>query len=75
MRYKNAADLEQERMERLGDKISAARKRGVCSHGWLQGPPGPVGKPTSVVTCHDCGAVFPDFETAYAANRKVIDGL
>ena len=75
MRYKNAAELEMERMERLGAKIAKARKAGHCTHGWLQGPPGPAGKPTTVVTCLHCGATFPDFGAAYAANREAMDAL
>ena len=72
MRYKNAAELEGERMQRLGNKISAARKRGICTHGWLQGTPGNDDGP---VKCLHCGAMFQGFTAAYAANREAIDNL
>ena len=75
MRYKNGAELEMERMQRIGNRIGAAKKLSYCTHGWLQGPPGPVGKPTTVVTCNDCGAVFPDFDAAYAANKEAMRNL
>ena len=48
-----------------------ARKK-ICSHGWLQGPPGPPGKPTNVVTCHYCGKVFADFDEAYTERAELL---
>ena len=75
MRYKNSAEREWDRMVLLGNKISAAKARGVCTHGWIQGPPGPAGRPTTIATCLDCGQTWPTVEEAYAANRAAIDNL
>ena len=76
MRYKNGAELEMERMQRIGDRMAKARKEsGYCTHGWLQGPPGPVGKPTTVATCLHCGATWPTIEDAYAANKEAMRNL
>jgi hypothetical protein len=48
-------------LDAAGNKIAALRRRGICTHGWLSGPPG---KP--VITCNDCGATF---ETYAARDR------
>ncbi len=71
MRYKNAAELEGERMQRLGDKIAAARKRGICTHGWAQGTPGADGP----VKCLDCGATWATSEEHHAANKAAYRAL
>ena len=52
------ADLEMAELTASANRISRLRKRGICTHGWVQGPPGPAGKPTSIWTCHDCGKTF-----------------
>lgn len=75
MRYKNAAELEMERMQRIGDRIGRAKAAGYCTHGWLQGPPGPASKPTNIVTCLDCGATWPTIEEAHAANKQAMRDL
>ena len=75
MRYKNHAELEMERMQRIGDRIGRAKAQGYCTHGWLQGPPGPANKPTKVVTCLDCGTIFQTMDEAYAANKAAMRGL
>jgi len=64
-----------ERMQRIGDRIGKARKAGYCTHGWLQGPPGPPDKPTKVATCLHCGAIWPTMDEAYAANKEAMRNL
>lgn len=71
MRYKNNAELEMERMQKLGDKIFAAKKLGICSHGWVQGTPGANGP----VKCLDCGATWATDEDHYAANRAAMNDI
>ena len=72
MRYKNHAELEIERMQRIGNALAAAKRRGVCSHGWTQGQPGAGDGP---VQCLDCDARFPDQAAAHAAHKAVISSL
>lgn len=69
-RNPNAA---QAKLEAAGRKIAELRARGICTHGWLQGPPGPKDKPTTVVTCLDCGKVWKTLAEAYAAGRQARD--
>ena len=52
------ADIEMADLQREAGRLARLRKLGFCGHGWVQGPPGPVRKPTSVWTCLDCGKVF-----------------
>ena len=67
-----SADLEMAELTAGARREARLRKAGNCAHGWLQGPPGPVGKPTAVVTCLHCGQVFADFEDAYAARKEAL---
>lgn len=60
-------------LERKGRKIAALRARGICTHGWLQGPPGPASAPCSDVTCLHCGAKWATMAEAYAAGRKAME--
>lgn len=53
------ADLEMASLQEAGNTIARLRKRGICTHGWIQGPPGPASKPTTVWTCHHCGKTWP----------------
>jgi len=64
----NAADYQQAKLERLGDRIAQLKAQGICSHGWLKTPAG--GK----ATCLDCGAVFNSFNDAMRAGREIIRG-
>lgn len=53
------------KLERAGNRIAALKARGVCTHGWMQGPPG---KP--VLTCLDCGREFADMREHMEARRE-----
>jgi hypothetical protein len=64
----NAADYQQAKLERLGDRIADLKKQGICSHGWLKTPPG------QQVTCLDCGSVFPSFSAALQAGKDILRG-
>ena len=65
----NAADYQQAKLERLGDRIADLKKQGICSHGWLKTPPG-----QQQATCLDCGLVFPSFSAALQAGKDVQRG-
>lgn len=54
LRYaERCPDGAQARLERAGNKVAALKARGICTHGWMQGPPG-----KAVLTCLDCGQEF-----------------
>lgn len=63
------ADYQQAKLERLGDKIAELTRQGICSHGWLQTPPG-----QHKTTCLDCGAIFQSFDAAMRAGREILRG-
>lgn len=71
MRYKNGAELEMERMQRIGDRIGRAKAKGYCTHGWAQGTPGADGP----VKCLDCGATWATSAEHHAANREAMNNL
>jgi len=52
------ADFELRELEASAARQAARARKGICSHGWLQGPPGPAHKPTKVWTCNHCGATW-----------------
>lgn len=55
------ADIEQASIEAAGRRLASLRRRGICSHGWIQGASGPClnGEfDRSPVVCLDCGATF-----------------
>ena len=60
------ADFEMRSLQAKGARSSALKRRGICDHGWLQGPPG---KP--IVTCNHCGKEFASFEAAYAEHDEL----
>ncbi len=64
----NDIDMEQARMEALGDEIARLRKLGICTHGHLQGPPG---KP--VLTCLDCGTEFGSHQEVNESRRHLLN--
>lgn len=66
------ADFEMRDLQAQANRESRLRKRGICAHGWTQGPPGPPDKPTSVVTCLYCGQTWQTDAEAYAARREVL---
>jgi hypothetical protein len=49
------ADLEMAGFMESARHFNALRKRGICLHGWIQGPPGPPGNPCNDWKCKDCG--------------------
>lgn len=52
------ADDLTEKLHRMGNAMSAARKNGKCAHGWRQGKPGPgLPRDTDPVKCLHCGKV------------------
>lgn len=65
----NHADILQAKLERLGDKIAELKAQGVCSHGWLETPPG-----QAQTVCLDCGARFNSFQDAMRAGREILRG-
>ena len=74
----NDIDMEQARMEALGDafkklealgdQVARLRKLGICTHGHLQGPPG---KP--VLTCLDCGTEFDSHQEVNESRRHLLN--
>jgi ribosomal protein L37AE/L43A len=52
------ADIEMHALTQAAIQAANRRKHGICDHGWRQGPPGTAHKPTTIWTCHDCGATF-----------------
>lgn len=60
-------DAAQRQLEAAGKKIAALKARGICTHGWIQGPPG---KP--VITCLDCGATFESSSEHMESRRKAL---
>jgi len=40
------------------NRSAALRKRGICDHGYIQGPPGHRQAPRSDWLCLDCGKTF-----------------
>jgi len=68
----NAADIEMAQLQAAANHESRLKKRGICTHGWLQGPPGPVNKPTNICTCLHCGKTWPTVEDAYKERRELL---
>jgi len=66
------ADLEMAGLQATANREARLRRKGICSHGWLQCPPGPPDKPTTVVTCLHCGQVFKTEAEAYEAKREAL---
>lgn len=61
-------DAAQAKLERAGRKIDALKARGICTHGWMQGPPG-----KAVLTCLDCGREFASHEEHMQARREAFN--
>ncbi len=61
-------DAAQAKLERIGRKLDALKKRGICTHGWMQGPPG---KP--ILTCLDCGCEFTTHAEHEAARKEAFN--
>jgi hypothetical protein len=67
------ADLEAAELADQAERSAALRRRGICSHDWIQGPPGPPQRPTKLWTCNQCGKVFAS-EAALEAEREELLG-
>lgn len=67
------ADFEMRDLQAAAARDARLRKAGRCTHSWYQDPPGPPSAPTSVYTCHHCGATFPT-EAALMASAAVAKG-
>ena len=52
------ADLEMAQLTESANRTARMRKRGICDHGWIQGPPGRPDAPRTDWLCHHCGATF-----------------
>ena len=63
------ADIEMAELTAVANTAARLRKRGICSHGWMQGPPG-----NPVLTCLDCGKEFPGGDAEHWAERNRILG-
>lgn len=61
------ADIEMADLQEAANREARLKRKGICTHGHLQGPPG---KPK--VTCLNCGKVFADFEEAYEARAEAL---
>lgn len=57
----NDADIEMMHLTEIARRSEAARKRGKCAHGWVQGS-----------TCKECGKVFPSFEALLDERNELI---
>ena len=66
------ADLEMAELQASANREARLRRKGICTHGWLQCPPGPIDKPTNVVTCLHCGQVFKTEAKANEARREAL---
>lgn len=67
------ADIEMADLQAAANREARLRKRGICTHGWLQGPPGPPDAPTTVATCLHCGQTWPTIDDAHEARRAALD--
>lgn len=67
------ADIEMAELTAAANRDASLRRKGLCRHSWLQGPPGPAHKPTKVWTCHHCGKVFQS-EAELFADAAKLDG-
>lgn len=66
------ADIEMASLVEAANRERRLRKRGICTHGSLQCPPGHRDRPTNVCTCLNCGKVWPTVEEAYAERREIL---
>lgn len=68
------ADFEMRALQAAGNRASALRKRGICSHGWMQ-PNNPsafhAGKDYSVV-CNHCGKVFASADEGHSEYDRLM---
>lgn len=55
-------DFEMRALEEVGRRSAAAKKRGLCDHGWRQGKSGREHVPSDIVKCLNCGKVAPEGE-------------
>lgn len=69
----NDADIEMAELQAGADLESHLCKNGICTHGRLQGPPGPKSKPTNVCTCLHCGKTWPTTEEAHEERQEILN--
>ena len=62
----NDADIEQARLESIGNTIANLADKGICSHGW-QGPVVPM-QPEGEYKCFHCGKIFSSSEAIMTAH-------
>lgn len=70
----NDTDLEMAALEGAARHETALRKRGVCTHGSLQGAH-PVFAPElrgAQIKCRDCGRVFADLEDCLEERNELL---
>lgn len=66
------ADIEMAQLTAMGNHAAKLRKRGICTHGWMQGPNAARG--VKVLTCLDCGKEFPGGDAEHQAERDRLFG-
>jgi hypothetical protein len=66
------ADIEMRDLQASANRETRLRRQGICTHGWLQCPPGPASKPTKVVTCLHCGQTWATEDEAHEARREAL---
>src|SRR5262245_18390491 len=67
------ADIEMAELQEVADRSARLRKRGICTHGWLQGPPGPPSAPRTDCICHHCGKTWPTVDEAIEEGRRLLE--
>lgn len=67
------ADLEAAALNEAANRETRLKRRGICAHGWLQGPPGPKHAPTKVCTCLDCGKTWATTDEAHEERRLILE--
>lgn len=60
----NDADIEMAGLQAEANRNAKLRKRGICTHGWVQSGVDASGKPMSgtCAKCHDCGRIFSSYD-------------
>lgn len=66
------ADIEMAQLQAVANRESRLWKRGICAHGWLQGPPGPATAPTTVWTCLYCGKTWATEAECRAEREEIL---
>lgn len=64
------ADIEQAEFGALGRRVTALRRKGICTHGWVQGQPGR--SMTGPIKCLDCGQEFLTADDWHDARHQLL---